>query len=1143
MRRLLASICAGPVVLVAAQACARPESPTGGPVDVLPPYVVETVPDTFATVEPGLREVRFCFSERISERSADGRLDDAVIVSPSTGEIRVRHGRECIAVEMEEAGLAAGEVYRITVRPVIRDMFANTLRDPFELVVSTGAEIVPNVVAGMVEDRVTGDATPAVRVEARFPRGDDTLTHWNFSDDGGVFSLRYVPAGPFELRAWQDQNRNGEVDESEPQTSFVPGDLAEPPDTTLEILTLIQPDSTAPRLTRVNVEDSVTLRIEFDDYIEPTIAPGTIRGTVTVTDWVDSVGVAEGGLEEGDEAAGVAGDTAGAAEAGGDPGEARAADDPDAGPEAGAAEEEAPPPEPGDTVRIRIFLEHEHQVWLARRQDSIARAREAEEAQEEQPDDPDAPGDVGGDPPEPGERVALPPGQAPATGEDPGEDPDSADGPTFPTTLSGLMLPSRTLVGVLDEGLAPDVPYELVVRGVTNIAGAAGGGGVDTLTWEPPEEEAADSVQADDTTQVDDTTTASPDTTTPPPDTTTPPPDTTTPPPDTTTPPPDTTTPPPDTTTPPPDTTTPPPDTTTPPDTNRVAHRAAGDRVAPPPSATPTDPDPAGAPWTGPPGRRDRRGAAPVRSSTPPRRRRAPAHRDPRRAIPGVDRLLARPWCLRLAESRGRDWVAGRLRAVLAEVRAGRLPLPASEDGYAELLLSEIAVAETPSLRPAVNATGVILHTNLGRAPLAAEARAAMARAAGYGSLEFDLDTGRRGSRHAHCTDLVRELTGAEAALVVNNCAGAVALALTAFASGRGVAVSHGELVEIGGGFRIPEVVEAAGARLVTVGTTNRTRRADYARAIEGGNVGAILKVHRSNFSMTGFTEETGLDELVALGAETGVPVLHDLGSGLLVDSAALGLPEEPTPSGSVAAGVDLVAFSGDKLLGGPQAGILAGTGDGVARAKSHPLCRALRCDKVTLAGLEATLALYRNPGRAMERIPALRMIAAPPRELEGRAKALLDAVAVRRADRGAAPLAARVSPGRSVMGGGTFPDARLDTAVLHVRAGDAAERWMAALRAHDPPVVARSRRGRILLDVRTIAPEEEGAVASALASLEGGDAAVQASPREAAASAHASQHAAAAPTSPEEGAASAHASPQAAAARTSRQGASGGTG
>ena len=515
----------------------------------MPPYVIETVPDTFAIVEPGLREARFCFSERISERSRDGRLNDAVIVSPSTGEIRVKHGRECITVEMEE-GLAPDLVYRITVRPVINDMFANSLRDAFELVVTTGAEIVPNVVAGIVEDRVTGDATPSARIEARFPHGDDTLTHWNFSDNGGVFSLRYVPAGSCELRAWQDQNRNGEVDESEPQSSFTPCDLPEPPDTTLDILTLIQPDTSAPRLTRVEVEDSVTLKIEFDDYIEPTIPPEMIRGTVTVADWEDSVAVEE--------------DSVGAREEVGDPGEVVEAREPDEVAEAGdpdaeqeTREEPVPPPEPGETIGIRIFQEHEYQVWLAAREDSITQAREdsiaraAAEAAET--GDSVAPGEEAGEVPQPVEQAPLP-DPAPETGEDVGEDPDSVAGRAIPTTLSGLRLPSRTLVGVLEEALFPDIPYEVVVEGLTNIAGAAGGGGVDTLIWEPPppEEEvvaegeegaeAGDSVQID-TTEVSDSVQAV-------------------------------------------DTTTPPPDTTTPPDTNRVVRDAPTARPTPPPPAT-----------------------------------------------------------------------------------------------------------------------------------------------------------------------------------------------------------------------------------------------------------------------------------------------------------------------------------------------------------------------------------------------------------------------------------------------------------------------------------------------------------------------------------------------------------------------------
>ncbi len=480
---------------------------------------------------------------------------------------------------------------------------------------------------------------------------------------------------------------------------------------------------------------------------------------------------------------------------------------------------------------------------------------------------------------------------------------------------------------------------------------------------------------------------------------------------------------------------------------------------------------------------------------------------DPRRRIPGVDRLLERPWCRELAASRGRGWITGRLRALLDDVRAGRLPVPDSDDGFEPLLRAEVARAELPSLRPVVNATGVILHTNLGRAPLAAEARRAMAAAAGYGNVEFDLGTGRRGSRYVHCAELARELTGAADAVVVNNGAGAVALALTALAAGRGVAVSHGELVEIGGGFRIPEVVEAAGAQLVTVGTTNRTRRADYARAIGRGGVGAILKVHRSNFAVSGFTEETGLAELVELAAESGTPVIHDLGSGLLVDSASLGLPHEPTPAESVAAGVDLVAFSGDKLLGGPQAGVLVGTREAVAAAKSHPLCRALRCDKVTLAGLGATLALYRDPERARERVPALRMIGVPVAELRRRAEAVVAAVGgegggvregggpgaeaqvgAEAADAAAGasrtPLNAEIAEGWSLVGGGTFPDARLPSAVIRLDAGEDADAWLAALRAHDPPVIARSRKGQVVVDLRTVAPHEDEIVAAALRSI-----------------------------------------------------------
>lgn len=427
--------------------------------------------------------------------------------------------------------------------------------------------------------------------------------------------------------------------------------------------------------------------------------------------------------------------------------------------------------------------------------------------------------------------------------------------------------------------------------------------------------------------------------------------------------------------------------------------------------------------------------------------------------------------------------MAGRVRAVLDRVRSGRLPAPERDHGWAALVHAEIARASAPSLRPVVNATGVVLHTNLGRAPLAPEAAAAMAAASGYGNVEFDLEAGRRGSRYVHCANLLKELTGAEDALAVNNGAGALALALTALAQGKGVVVSHGELVEIGGGFRVPEVVEAAGARLVPVGTTNRTRAEDYAAALQAEGVGAVLKVHRSNFRVTGFTEQAELEELARLTAAHGLPLVHDLGSGLLADFADLGLPPEPTPAQSVAEGADLVVFSCDKLLGGPQAGVLAGTREHVALAKSHPLCRALRCDKTTLAGLEATLSLYRDPERAKERVPALRMIAQTPAALERRARAVADRVP---------DLSAETGAGASVVGGGTCPGASLPTVVLRIPvAGSEARAWTAALRAHDPPVVARTRDGHVVLDFRTVLPEQDMAVASALAA-----AARQAAPR-----------------------------------------------
>ncbi|MDF1506397.1 L-seryl-tRNA(Sec) selenium transferase, partial [Roseisolibacter sp. H3M3-2] len=301
-----------------------------------------------------------------------------------------------------------------------------------------------------------------------------------------------------------------------------------------------------------------------------------------------------------------------------------------------------------------------------------------------------------------------------------------------------------------------------------------------------------------------------------------------------------------------------------------------------------------------------------------------------------------------------------------------------------------------PSLRPVLNATGVVLHTNLGRAPLAESALDAVrAVAEGYANLEYDVARGARGSRHDHCVALLRELTGAEDAVVVNNCAAGLVLALAALAHGGEVVVSRGELVEIGGSFRVPDIMATSGARLREVGTTNRTYAEDYARALVP-ETAALLKVHRSNFAIEGFTAQASVAELAPVAARAGVPLLHDFGSGLLLPLDAHGLSGEPTARDLVDAGATLVIMSGDKLLGGPQAGLVVGRADAVARLRRHPLARALRVDKLTLAALEATLALYRDPAKARREIPALAMLTAPAEALRERADRLEAALAAR---------------------------------------------------------------------------------------------------------------------------------------------------
>ncbi len=448
---------------------------------------------------------------------------------------------------------------------------------------------------------------------------------------------------------------------------------------------------------------------------------------------------------------------------------------------------------------------------------------------------------------------------------------------------------------------------------------------------------------------------------------------------------------------------------------------------------------------------------------------------DPRRRIPSVDALLHSGPFAPLIARHGRERVVDVVRRIAGEVRGNVVAAHdapgdvSSADWWAGRASDRLRSADVPSLRPVINATGVVLHTNLGRAPLAGTAREAMARAArGYDNLEFDLETGRRGSRYDHCASILAELVGAPDALVVNNAAGALVLALNTVARGRGVVVSRGELVEIGGGFRIPEILERSGARLVEVGSTNRTRTADYAKALVGDEVAAVLKVHRSNFRISGFTEEATLAELSTLARGAGVPLLYDLGSGLFADPAALGLPNEPRAREAVAEGADLVVVSGDKLLGGPQAGLVVGSATLVAAMRTNPLCRALRVDKVTLAGLEATLRLYRDPERALEEIPTLAMLRTSVETLRARAEALVARLT-------AAGLTAwRAEAAKGAVGGGAYPDMELPSWTVSFDAGTRAGELAGALRRGDPPVVGRIEEARLLLDLRTVAPDEE---------------------------------------------------------------------
>lgn len=449
--------------------------------------------------------------------------------------------------------------------------------------------------------------------------------------------------------------------------------------------------------------------------------------------------------------------------------------------------------------------------------------------------------------------------------------------------------------------------------------------------------------------------------------------------------------------------------------------------------------------------------------------------------LPSVDRLLSEGRVKQLQESYPRVLVVDLIRQCLERERlsiASGKPCP-SIDEIAESVCAQAWALSRPSLRPVINATGVILHTNLGRAPLSQEAIVAMdAAAKGYCNLEFDLDSGTRGSRHSHIEQILCQLTGAEAALVANNNASAVLLALTALAKKKEVIVSRGQAVEIGGGFRIPEVMRQSGAKLVEVGTTNCTYVADYEQAITS-RTAALMRVHSSNFRLVGFTHSVTLEELVGLGPRYHLPVFDDLGSGCLLDTTKFGLDPEPMVQQSIALGVGLALFSGDKLLGGPQAGIIVGKKQLIDKLKRHPLARAVRIDKIRLAGLFATLVHYLKD-EAVSKLPVWRMLSTPVEEIEKRARLWAQAL----------DSSARIIEGESMIGGGSLPGGTLPTRLLALggqgkrKNKDLAQAVAQRLRCQEPPIVGRISGNLLLLDPRSVLAEEDETVLKALRSV-----------------------------------------------------------
>lgn len=453
--------------------------------------------------------------------------------------------------------------------------------------------------------------------------------------------------------------------------------------------------------------------------------------------------------------------------------------------------------------------------------------------------------------------------------------------------------------------------------------------------------------------------------------------------------------------------------------------------------------------------------------------------------LPAIDRLLNAPTLLAMAEGIPRSLLLEAAQETVAALRRELLELSAaapapelSVEAVAQRAARLASEKMRPSLRQVINATGTLLHTNLGRAPLAQCALEAIAEVSrGYSNLEFDLQSGERGQRFSHVEDLLCRLTGAEAAVVVNNNAGAVLLALTALAKGREAIVSRGEMVEIGGAFRVPEVMVTGGVRLKEVGTTNKTHLRDYREAI-GPDTGLLMKIHTSNYRIVGFTSAVSGAELVALGQEQGLPVLEDLGSGMLFDLSPFGLPQEPTVAEAVAAGLDVITFSGDKLLGGPQAGLMVGKKAAIGKIRQHPMARALRIDKLSLAALEATLRLYLDRERALAEIPVLQMLAAPAEAIQQRCRRLARKLRPILGEQ----MRIEIIPEPAAVGGGALPMTQLPGYALALTPQDISVDSLATrLRLGSPAVAGRIQEGRLLLNPRTVFAAEEPQLLAAL--------------------------------------------------------------